>query len=327
MKKASLVVSGVLVASGLVSGACSGTRHRTAAAEGNSTGGTGTGGFWYRWRRHGRVRHRRYGHGRNRHRCAGTGGSGTGGSSACDEGFGGNGGNGGYGGLGGAPPTDRHPCCAIDSLEAGGDPDFEIHTTEFAYCGAIPADFTCDGQPFASGESPELLWSGAPSGTLSYAIVLKDLTLVEEADPVPEVFNRAFHWVIWDIPNDVDHLDEGLGGGHEAPGIDGARQWGTLQRLRLPRPMPESLPGGGLLDSYSFTLYALDVTTIGDSDLPEQDGTTSYVKVMDDYLAANAIAATEYRGTSAAQATSFTPPVAGEFPCTDTVTTGCLEAP
>jgi phosphatidylethanolamine-binding protein (PEBP) family uncharacterized protein len=66
---------------------------------------------------------------------------------------------------------------------------------------ALPNDFTCAGKAFGDGASPALNWSNEPTGTLSYAIVLKDLTIEagqSAGDMNPE---HPFHWTIWNIPS------------------------------------------------------------------------------------------------------------------------------
>lgn len=73
----------------------------------------------------------------------------------------------------------------------------------------IPDEFTCEGQAFGDGTSPELAWSNAPSGAKSYAILLKDLTVEagEAADTDPE---HPFHWTIWNIPGSTHKLPASL---------------------------------------------------------------------------------------------------------------------
>jgi len=85
----------------------------------------------------------------------------------------------------------------------------------------IPDEFTCDGKAFGEGTSPELNWSNAPSGTKSYAILLKDLTIEagDAADVDPE---HPFHWTIWNIPASTHQLPASLS--IEKQPIPGAEQ-------------------------------------------------------------------------------------------------------
>jgi phosphatidylethanolamine-binding protein (PEBP) family uncharacterized protein len=74
----------------------------------------------------------------------------------------------------------------------------------------IPAEFTCDAKAFGDGSSPALAWSGAPAGTLSFAILLKDKTIeagMSAGDMNPE---HPFHWTIWNIPGSTTSLAASL---------------------------------------------------------------------------------------------------------------------
>jgi Raf kinase inhibitor-like YbhB/YbcL family protein len=103
----------------------------------------------------------------------------------------------------------------------------------------IPVEFTCDG----SNTSPALHWSGAPSGTRTFALVCDD----------PDAPARTFvHWVIYNLPAAKSSL---------APSVPpkGELDEGVLQGLNSARrvgyvgPCP---PHGR--HRYFFKLYALD---------------------------------------------------------------------
>ncbi len=89
---------------------------------------------------------------------------------------------------------------------------------------AIPAQ-NAMGVPSADGpvpgpnRSPHLAWSGAPAGTLSYALICVDLDAPTVADDVnqkdrtvPYDLPRAdfYHWILVDIPKHITELAEGL---------------------------------------------------------------------------------------------------------------------
>ena len=62
-----------------------------------------------------------------------------------------------------------------------------ISSTDFAAGKSIPADFSCKGR----NTSPALSWTGAPSGTGSFALIVDD----------PDAPSGTFvHWVIYNIP-------------------------------------------------------------------------------------------------------------------------------
>jgi Raf kinase inhibitor-like YbhB/YbcL family protein len=62
----------------------------------------------------------------------------------------------------------------------------------------IPVEFTGDG----ADVSPPLHWKNAPKGTKSFALVCDD---PDAPTPKPWV-----HWIIYDLPAELDHLPEGL---------------------------------------------------------------------------------------------------------------------
>lgn len=234
----------------------------------------------------------------------GAGGGGSGGE-------GGGAGAGGEGGMGGEAPA-RPSCDEIDSRAFGDDAeDFTISSPDFDFCKPMPAETTCDGKLFPESVSPELSWTEGPEGTESYAITFTDLTILETRDPSNHaLYNQGYHYVIWNIPADTLSLPAELGSGYEVPGIEGALQWAPFNYYGYMGPCPNMPDVEPPLndDTYSFTIYALDVATLP---IPAVDAAgPSFPRLMDDYLRANAIAAAEYRGTSDAQASS----IEGVFP-------------
>src|SRR4051812_47505551 len=89
---------------------------------------------------------------------------------------GGMGGSSGMACVGDPPVTDHNSCTDIPSLKKGAA-GFTISSSEFENCAELPSKNTCDGNAFGSGVSPRLTWSGAPEGTLSFALVFKDISL------------------------------------------------------------------------------------------------------------------------------------------------------
>ncbi len=107
--------------------------------------------------------------------------------------------------------------------------------------------------------SPEISWSGAPSGTKSFAV------LVHEPD-APTGGAGWWHWLVVDIPAGVTRLPKGAGkpDGSRLPA--GARQiandfgdagWGG--------PCP---PAGDPPHHYTFSVYALKVDKLSLPDHP-----------------------------------------------------------
>ena len=117
--------------------------------------------------------------------------------------------------------------------------------------GIIASKFVFNGYGCTGANvSPALMWSGAPAGTRSFAL------LVHDAD-APTGGAGWWHWILYDIPADTDALSQGAGaaGGAALPkgtkqgkSDFGSAEWGG--------PCP---PEGSGKHHYKFTLYALKI--------------------------------------------------------------------
>jgi Raf kinase inhibitor-like YbhB/YbcL family protein len=111
---------------------------------------------------------------------------------------------------------------------------FELHSTAFAEGDMIPRNYTCDGP----NVSPALEWSGAPSGTAVFALIVED----------PDA--RDFvHWVAFNLTGSATGaLAEGVSESPDAP-PQGRNGFG---KIGYGGPCP---PSG--THRYTFQLYAL----------------------------------------------------------------------
>ena len=119
-------------------------------------------------------------------------------------------------------------------------PSLSVTSSSFSSNGAIPLQFTCDGDDL----SPSLQWSAAPEGTKSFALVVHD----------PDAPVDFTHWLAYGIPPKVHALAQGASTNGAMPrgseeGINGFRSVGYAG----PCPPP------GKPHHYVFRLYALDV--------------------------------------------------------------------
>lgn len=132
------------------------------------------------------------------------------------------------------------------SAEKGGEPmSFTIKSTAFKEGGTIPRQYACDGTDI----SPQLSWEGAPAGTRSFTLIMDD------PDAPMGTFN---HWVLYDLPGDTKELSEGIPKEPTLP--NGAKQGITsFRRIGYGGPCPPKGPA----HRYFFTIYALDVPTLG----------------------------------------------------------------
>lgn len=117
---------------------------------------------------------------------------------------------------------------------------------------------------YGDNVSPELNWTGAPSGTRSYALVLHD--------PDAPLEGGFVHWVVYNIPGTATGLPGGLAAGET---LDSPAQIaGTVQGMSGVRraayfgPRP---PEGSGVHHYNFQLFALDIAPELATGLNSQD--------------------------------------------------------
>lgn len=125
---------------------------------------------------------------------------------------------------------------------------FVLTSPAFRPGSTIPRDHTADGDD----KAPPLAWTGAPAQTRSFALVCSD----------PDAPRGTFHhWGLYDIPADMDRLDEGYrphGDVKTAVNDFGRTGWGG--------PAP---PRGHPPHRYVFRLYALDVDLLAMKGTPD----------------------------------------------------------
>ncbi|MDQ3675697.1 MAG: YbhB/YbcL family Raf kinase inhibitor-like protein [Actinomycetota bacterium] len=113
--------------------------------------------------------------------------------------------------------------------------DLTVTSPAFAPHGALPERHTSDGENVA----PALEWTGAPDGTVGFAVVTHD--------PDAPLVDGFAHWVAYGIPGDAGGLPEG--GGDAVSGTNSRGDSGYTG--------PAPPPGHGL-HHYYFWVYALD---------------------------------------------------------------------
>lgn len=118
-----------------------------------------------------------------------------------------------------------------------------IMSTAFTEGTTIPMEHTCNG----NNTSPPLAWTGAPAGTLSFAMVLTDKTP-----------NDFIHSVIYDIPQDRTDLPADVDKVFAPPDVPGAHQTKSFNNgpLGYRGPCPPNL------HTYEFAIYALDIAAL-----------------------------------------------------------------
>jgi len=121
-----------------------------------------------------------------------------------------------------------------------------LHSGDFTDGGAISTQLMATGCGGAN-HSPSLDWSGAPAGTKSFALIVRD--------PDAPVAGGFVHWVLYDLPPETKQLsgDATLKAGQ--PGL------ASTGKAAYSGPCPPP----GKPHHYIFTLYALDIAHAGSS--------------------------------------------------------------
>ena len=117
-----------------------------------------------------------------------------------------------------------------------------LTSTALTEGGMFAAANTCAG----AQDSLPLQWTAGPTGTMSYAVVLTDMT------------NNLVHYAIWDIPAATMSLPAALVKQAMPPSPAGAKQVSFQNATKgYYGPCP-----GGSTHTYRFVVYALDVATL-----------------------------------------------------------------
>ena len=165
--------------------------------------------------------------------------------------------------------------------------------------------------------SPGISWSGAPEGTKSYAVICHDYDVPSAADDVnqedrtiPASLPRIdfYHWVLVDISASITALAEGADGsgivaGGKEPGptdtgirgLNNFTEWfandadmaGSYGGYDGPCPPWND----EIMHHYVFTVYALDVETLG---LSGKFGGSEALQAMDGHILAQGQCVGEY---------------------------------
>jgi len=228
------------------------------------------------------------------------------------------------GGMGGAAPA-----CPDFPTMAKGSSSFTLSSPAFGSCTPIPAENTCDQKAFPQGTSPALTWTAGPAGTMSYAIVLKDLSVLARYAPTDPNYNKGYHYVMWDIPASVTSLPANMKDGFVSTDVPGALQWSNFNDYGFFGPCPNYDPTNPTSydDSYAFLVYALPSAT---TTIPAPQAGISTVRLLDGLFQMNATAVAEYRGTSSAASSTLPsdvlpPKDAAPCPTDGSVVCGCVK--
>jgi Raf kinase inhibitor-like YbhB/YbcL family protein len=132
----------------------------------------------------------------------------------------------------------------------------------------IPAQYSSSGRNI----SPPLKWSGAPADARSLVLIVEDPDA-----PTPNPF---VHWLVYNIPADLSHLDEATPPGQTAQGsMPFSQGKHSMLQTGYTGAAP---PKGDTPHRYHFQLYALGRML----DLPPGAGRSALIKAMDGHVLA-----------------------------------------
>ena len=128
-------------------------------------------------------------------------------------------------------------------------PTFTLTSTDIADGATLSNAQVASGWGYdGRNESPQLNWSGFPAATRGFAVTMHD--------PDAPTGSGFWHWVLANLPADVDHLDAGAG-------TEGAVLPGTAFQVRNDAGtigyFGAAPPPGDVAHRYVTTVHALDV--------------------------------------------------------------------
>jgi Raf kinase inhibitor-like YbhB/YbcL family protein len=152
-------------------------------------------------------------------------------------------------------------------------PPLLMETDAFPDGGIVPAKYTGRG-----GVQPAFKFSGAPAGTVSYAIIFHDLDVAIGGNT-----GDVLHWIAWNIPASANGIPEGS----LPPGsVQGANITGQNAYFG------PGAPAGPRYHHYVFELYALNANL----DLPPTSGRDDLLKAMAGKIVAKSAYVGRFRG-------------------------------
>lgn len=132
---------------------------------------------------------------------------------------------------------------------AEGEASFVLESAAFGNNADIPVKYANTGVSGGQNISIPLFWKNAPGGTRSFVVVMIDRH---------KIANNWVHWLVINIPGDVDSISEGTSSSTKMP--EGAIELdNTSGSSGYGGPQPP--PGSGA-HNYEITVYALSVENI-----------------------------------------------------------------
>jgi len=179
-------------------------------------------------------------------------------------------------------PAQQAPAPQGGGGRAGGGrggfnlPPLLMTTDAFPDGGIVPQKYAGRG-----GVQPGFKFSGAPEGTMSYAIIFHDIDVSLKGST-----GDVLHWIVWNIPASAGGIPEGSvpAGAVVGRGITGQNAY-----------FGPGAPAGPRYHHYVFELYALNANL----DLPPTAGREELLKAMEGKIVAKSAYVGRYRSEAA----------------------------
>jgi Raf kinase inhibitor-like YbhB/YbcL family protein len=174
-------------------------------------------------------------------------------------------------------------CISTAQVKSPSHSKFSLSSPDAQLAAKVPEVYTANVFGCSGGNmSPPLQWSGAPSGTKSFVLTLFDPD--EHGDP-----SGWWHWIVYNLPSNVDKLPKGAGAEHSTVLPPGTMQGRTdLGNDAYHGPCPDK---GDPPHRYTFTVYALSVEKL---DVPLDSSGAMVVSTAKDHLLGKAVFIAHY---------------------------------
>lgn len=144
---------------------------------------------------------------------------------------------------------------------------FKLTVSGFADGGTIPVEFSCAA---AAPASPALQWTGAPEGTVTFAVIFHD---VETAPGKGSM--DVTHWIFWNVPATTAQIPAGVEPDSTTAGMVQGKNIRGVNGFQPSCPPPGAVP-----HHYVYEIYALDAKL----DLPAGSTREQLWKAMDGHV-------------------------------------------
>jgi Raf kinase inhibitor-like YbhB/YbcL family protein len=174
-------------------------------------------------------------------------------------------------------------CMAATSSMAAKKSAFVLSSSDPQLAISVPLIYTAKAFGCSGGNlSPELHWSGAPSGTMSFVVTLFDRD--ERSTP-----SGWWHWVLYNLPKNINSLPQGAGAEHSSALPAEALQGRTdLGEDAYHGPCPAK---GDPPHRYVFTVYALNVAKLP---VPPDSSGAMVTSIVQEHLLGKAVFVAHY---------------------------------